>query len=71
MFVMTATTSIATDWSSLIQIGLSIVGAASAIAAVTPTPRDDGAIGRLYKVLELLALNVGRAKDTPPNRLPR
>ena len=38
MFIITATTSIVTDWSSLLQIGLTIVGAASAIAAVTPTP---------------------------------
>jgi hypothetical protein len=38
------------------------------VAAVTPTPRDDDFVGRLYKVLEALALNIGHAKDAPPNR---
>lgn len=45
-----------------------IVAAASAVTALTPTPRDDNAIGKIYSVLELLALNIGHAKDAPPNR---
>ena len=40
-----------------------IVAAASAIAAVTPTPKDDKVLARLYKVVDLLAINVGRAKE--------
>lgn len=71
MFMMTATASIvATDWLGWAEAALSIVGAASAVAALTPTPRDDG-LGRLYKVLDLMALNVGFAKDRPARRLPR
>ena len=50
-----------------IFIGLSvitmIVTAASLIAASTPTPKDDVWIGKLYKMIDLLALNVGKAKD--------
>ena len=40
-----------------------IVTVASLIAASTPTPIDDKWIGKLYKLLDLLALNIGKAKD--------
>jgi hypothetical protein len=40
-----------------------IIAAASAIAALTPTPKDDTIIGKAYKVIDWLALNVFRAKD--------
>ena len=39
-----------------------IVLIASFIAAVTPTPVDDGWMKKVYKVLDWCALNVGRAK---------
>ena len=54
-----------------LQAILSFVGAASAIAALTPTPRDDRFLGQLYKVVDLIALNIGHAKETPPNKIPR
>jgi hypothetical protein len=41
----------------------SIVTGASVIAALTPTPKDDTVVGKLYKVIDWLALNVGKAKD--------
>lgn len=41
----------------------SIVTGASAIAALTPTPKDDTLVGKLYKIIDWLALNVGKAKD--------
>lgn len=40
-----------------------IVAAASAIAALTPTPKDDAVAAKAYKVLDWLALNIGKAKD--------
>jgi hypothetical protein len=40
-----------------------IVTVSSLIAASTPTPKDDVWIGKLYKLIDLLALNIGRAKD--------
>lgn len=40
-----------------------VIAAASAIAAVTPTPKDDTVIGKMYRVVDLLALNFGRAKE--------
>lgn len=41
----------------------SIVTGASALAALTPTPKDDSIIGKLYKIIDFLALNIGKAKD--------
>ena len=40
-----------------------IVTVASLIAASTPTPKDDVWIGNLYKFVDLLALNIGKAKE--------
>ncbi len=43
-----------------------IVTISSIIAAVTPTPKDDVWIGKLYKLIDLAALNIGKAKDKAP-----
>jgi len=40
-----------------------IVTVASIVAASTPTPKDDQWIGKLYKFIDLLALNIGKAKE--------
>ena len=48
---------------ALIGILTSVIAVASAIAALTPTPKDDTIVGKIYKVVDLLALNVGKAKD--------
>ena len=40
-----------------------LVMAASLIAALTPTPKDDGWVKKIYMVLDWIALNVGMAKD--------
>ena len=45
-----------------------IVTVASLIAASTPTPKDDKWIGKLYKVIDLLAFNIGKAKQPPPKK---
>jgi len=47
-----------------------VVAVASAVVAITPTPRDDVFVGKVYRVIEWLALAIGRAKDAPPNRTP-
>lgn len=46
-----------------LEIALAIHAAASAICALTPTRKDDDFLGKVYKVLEFLALNIGRAKQ--------
>lgn len=45
-----------------------IVGGASTIAALTPTPKDDGVLLWLRKVIDFLALNVLGAKNAKPTK---
>jgi hypothetical protein len=47
----------------LFGIVTAVIAAASAIAALTPTPKDDTIIGKAYKLVDWLALNVFKAKD--------
>jgi hypothetical protein len=44
-----------------------IVVTASALAALTPTPDASTTAGKIYKVLDLLALNFLHAKDSGVN----
>ncbi len=39
------------------------VTVASAICSITGTPSPETKLGKAYKILEWLALNVGKAKD--------
>lgn len=48
---------------NLISVVTGIVCAASIICSLTPTPKDDALIGRLYKIVEAAALNIGKAKE--------
>ena len=47
------------------NVAFSIVAIASSIAAITKTPSDDAWVGKIYQIIDLLALNVGYAKDKP------
>tara|TARA_A200000159_G_scaffold103221_1_gene95949 strand:+ start:5236 stop:5415 length:180 start_codon:yes stop_codon:yes gene_type:complete len=47
----------------LFGVVTSVIAAASAIAALTPTPKDDTFVGKAYKVINWLALNVFNAKS--------
>ena len=49
--------------ANIIMWVTAIVTISSLIAASTPTPKDDVWIGKLYKVIDMLALNVMKAKD--------
>ena len=51
------------NWEAIRGILTAAVALASAVAAITPTPKDDGIVKKLYKILDLLALNVGKAKE--------
>ncbi len=48
---------------NLVQWITTIVTVASIVAASTPTPKDDEWIGKLYKLIDLLAVNIGIAKE--------
>ena len=41
----------------------------SIIAASTPTPKDDVWIGKLYKFIDMLALNIGKAKEDSTKKI--
>ena len=47
----------------LFGVVTAVIAAASAIAALTPTPKDDTFIGKAYKIVDWLALNVFKAKE--------
>ena len=51
------------NWEVILSILTGLVTVCSGIAALTPTTTDDGWVKKLYKVVDLLALNVGKAKD--------
>ena len=46
-----------------IQIATMVVAIASAIASVTPTPKDDEWVAKIYKIVDILAINIGKAKQ--------
>ena len=55
------------EWiAEIIGIVTAVVCAATFIASVTNTPKDDELLGKLYKAIEVLALNIGKAKMLPP-----
>lgn len=44
-------------------VATAAVTLASAIAAVTPTPKEGTTLAKVYKVIDFLALNIGKAKQ--------
>lgn len=54
---------ITANWEALLQIGTSLIAACATIAALTPTPADDNLLGKLYKIIDLVGLNVLNAKS--------
>ena len=39
-----------------------VISVCSIIAAVTPTPKDDAWMAKLYRFIDIMAVNVGHAK---------
>jgi|TARA_R100001163_G_scaffold11410_1_gene10445 hypothetical protein len=52
-------------FANMMALIMAIISVSSIIAAVTKTPKDDVWIGKLYKLIDLCALNIGRAKMKP------
>jgi len=46
-----------------ISMALTLVGAVSAITAVTPTKSDDAIVDAVLRVLNILSLNIGKNKN--------
>ena len=47
----------------IIQILPWVISGASLICALTPTPKDDIWLGKVYKLIDWCAINVGKAKE--------
>jgi len=56
---------IANNGEHLLALAAGLVAVASALAALTPTPRDDGIVLALRRLIDLIALNVGHARRKP------
>ena len=51
------------DISKYVETALTIHAAASAITALTPTPKDDSFVRKRDRIIELLALVTSRTKQ--------
>lgn len=40
-----------------------VVALASAVSAVTPTPKEDSFLAKVYKIVDFCAINIGKAKQ--------
>ena len=47
----------------LLNVATAVVATCSAIAAMPPTPTDDSLVAKAYKVIDMLAINIGKAKE--------
>ena len=45
------------------NIATCVISLASAIAAMTETQKDNNFVGQLQKLLDIVALNIGKAKQ--------
>lgn len=43
-----------------------VIAVAAMVATLTPTPKDDTAVSQLKKLLDILAMNIGHAKNAKP-----
>jgi len=53
---------ITTNYTEILTAITAVIAAASAVAALTPTPKDDSAILWVRKIIDFLALNILNAK---------
>ena len=58
-----AFTFIRENWEAIVNIATSVVAAAAPIAALTPGEADNRIVSTVRKIVDLLALNVGNAKN--------
>jgi len=55
--------TIARHIPEILEVLTLVVALSAAIAALTPTPKDDGIVKKIRKVIDYLALNFGNAKN--------
>jgi hypothetical protein len=49
--------------ADIANITTAVISVASVIAALTPTPKDDEWMVKLYRFIDILAINIGKAKQ--------
>lgn len=49
--------------SDVANIATAVISIASIIAALTPTPKDDVWMTKVYRFIDILAINIGKAKQ--------
>jgi len=49
--------------ADIANIATAVISVASVIAALTPTPKDDEWMAKLYRFIDILAINIGKAKQ--------
>jgi len=49
--------------SDVAAVAPMVISICSIIAAVTPTPKDDEWLSKLYRFIDIMAVNVGHAKQ--------
>jgi hypothetical protein len=59
--LLSSVLAVVPDWVQVLGL---VVTAASSVAALTPTPKDDGVVRKLRVVVDWLALNFGFAKKS-------
>lgn len=52
-----------TNFDNILFAITAVISAASAVAALTPTPKDDALVAKIRGLVDVLALNVGNAKN--------
>ena len=62
MNIMDLLTNLIMD-NSYVSVITAVIALFSAISAVTPTPKEGSVLSYLYKIIDILALNIGKAKD--------
>ena len=56
-------TYLTSNWDAITTAVLAVIGAAATIAALTPTAKDDGIVAVLRKIVDVIGMNVGNAKN--------
>ena len=51
------------NWQEILTIVTGVIAAASGVAMLTPNNSDNKIIGAIRKLVDLLALNLGNAKN--------
>ena len=49
--------------ADIANIATAVISVASIVAALTPTPKDDVWMAKVYRFIDILAINIGKAKQ--------